>query len=313
MRRRRKSPSTRPIPFIFQTNTHLSAAKTALLLDNTKLGDSHVKVEAGQGLDQLASGKTATPGDDTSKDSSGDNIEQEDKPRSRILAEYIAHGYAIGDNALHRAIDLDKKHGFSNRFTAALANFDNKLKATDRAKAVDASYGVTGRAQAGWRGLQSYFEKAMETPTGQRVRAFYTQTEKQVMDIHTEARRLADLRKQEGGGSGEDASGSGSGSGGGDNKVSTIPGTDKTVCTCAGNSGNCPCEEGKCACQGCGKSSIEGHGHSATGPADDVAAATHLNPLGSNLTHEATGNADQYTGDTKVAPVGDQLGGGKTG
>ncbi|KAI9887963.1 MAG: hypothetical protein M1823_000220 [Watsoniomyces obsoletus] len=281
-----------------------TAAKTALLLDNTKLGDSHVKVEAGQGLDQLASGKTATSGDDSKE--SGD-IEQEDKPRSRILAEYIAHGYVIGDNALHRAIDLDKKHGFSNRFTSALANFDNKTKATDRAKAVDASYGVTGRAQAGWRGLQSYFEKAMETPTGQRLRAFYTQTERSVMDIHNEARRLADLRKQEGGG---DASGSGSG---GENKVSSIPGTDKTVCSCAGNSGSCPCEEGKCACQGCGKSSIEGKGHSATGPADDVAAATHLNPLGSNLTHEATGNADQFSGDSKVAPVGDQFGGGKTG
>lgn len=198
------------------------------------------------------------------------------------MAEYIAHGYTIGDKTLHRAIELDQQHGFSQRFTAALQNFDSRLKATDRAKSMDQSYGVTDRAQAGWRGIQSYFEKAMETPTGQRIRAFYTQTEKQVMDIHNEARRLADLRKEEQGGSGS--------GGKSDVKMTTIPGTDKTTCTCAADAGNCPCEPGKCACQGCAKSTVSGPnaGHTATGPADTIAAASNLQPIGSNLPDEKT-------------------------
>jgi hypothetical protein len=218
----------------------------------------------------------------------------------------MAHGYAIGDQALHRAIELDRSHGFSQRFTQALHNFDNRFHATDRARAVDASYGVMDRAQAGWRGLRSYFEKAIGTPTGQRLVAFYTNTERQVLDIHNEARRLAELRKQE-----QQQHGGSSGSGQDQPKVSQVPGTNKTVCTCAGNEGSCPCDDDKCACQGCGKSSISGKeaGNTATGPAPDVAAATHLQPLGSNLTHEATGPAVDITANTGVAPIGDNVAG----
>lgn len=279
------------------------AAKTALLLDSTKLGDSPVKVEAGHGLDDIVSGKTASSSDDSGKD--GDELQQEDKPRSRIIAEYMAHGYAIGDQAIQRAIELDSKHGVYSRFTAALQNWDSKYKASDRAKAVDASYHVSDKANASWRGLQSYFEKAMGTPTGQRIRAFYTNTEKQILDIHAEARRLADLRKSEqaekSGSSDPSSSSSSSG-----RKVTQVPGTDLTTCTCQGDTGGCPCEEGKCACQGCGKSTLTGS-HTATGPALDIAAATHLTPLGSNHPGSATGPAVDLMDKTDVAPKGDKV------
>jgi hypothetical protein len=152
------------------------------------------------------------------------------------VAEYLAHGYTISDSAIQKAITLDNKHGLSSRFTNALANFDQKYKATDKAKNVDASYGVTERAMIGWRGLNSYFEKALDTPTGQKVRAFYAQSDKQVRDIHAEARRLADLKA-------------------GKNEPETVAGTDKTVCNCGADTGNCPCEPGKCACADCGKAS----------------------------------------------------------
>lgn len=255
-------------------------------------------MEASHSLDEIAGGKTAASADDGSKE--GDEIQQEDKPRSRILAEYIAHGYTIGDKTIQKAIELDHKQGFSHRFTSALQNFDNKYKVTDKAKTVDASYGVTDKASAGWRSLQSYFEKALGTPTGQRLVSFYTQTEKQVLDVHNEARRLAEMKRQEHGGSG-------SGSGHGSEKVTQVPGTDKTTCTCSGDQGHCPCEPGKCACSGCAKSSVAGSGHTATGPAADIAAATHLQPVGSNYPGEATGPAADITQDTGVAPVGGAL------
>lgn len=244
-----------------------AAARTALLLNETNLGSSTIAVKAAEGLDQLASGKGPTPGEAVGKDDG--ELRQEDKPRSRILAEYIAQGYGVGDKALQRAIELDKQHGFSNRFTAALSNFDNRVKASERAKSANTAYGITDRAQAGFRGLQSYFEKAMNTPTGHRVRTFYTQTEKQVLDIHNEARRLAELHKQEQGS-------------GGDVKAADAPGAE---------------------------SSVAGQGQSATGPAADVAAAAHLQPLGSNMPHESTGPAPEYTADTKIAPTGDDLAG----
>lgn len=129
----------------------------------------------------------------TAAEGDGD-IAQEDKPRSRIVAEYLAHGYVLSDSALQRALALDKKHGVSARFTNALAQFDSKYKATDKAKGLDASYGITDKAATGLNSLTSYFQKALGTPTGQKLAAFYTQGEKQVTDIHAEARRLADLK-----------------------------------------------------------------------------------------------------------------------
>lgn len=168
-----------------------TAAKTALLLDNTQLGPNQVHVSS------------ATSGGSSEKSASGadeshDEISQEDKPRSRIVAEYLAHGYVISDKAIERAIALDQQHGVSNRFVAALQQFDAKTGASATAQKgeqatgaectdeqeliillVDAKYGVSDRAAQGWHGLSSYFEQAISTPTGQRVRQFYESGNKQ--------------------------------------------------------------------------------------------------------------------------------------
>ncbi|KAI9855996.1 MAG: hypothetical protein M1813_009321 [Trichoglossum hirsutum] len=180
--------STKSATVTFEKDT---AAKTALLLDNTQLGPSSVQVSGAPGLDEIAPGKTATE----PSQGNGGELDQEDKPRSRIIVEYLAQGYVVGDQAIQKAIELDKKHGFSYKFTSALHNFENKYHATDRARSVDTAYGVSNKANAGWRSLSHYFEKALGTPTGQRVRSFYTQSEKQALDIHNEALRLANLRK----------------------------------------------------------------------------------------------------------------------
>ena len=146
-----------------RANIMYRAAKTALLLDNTQLGPSQVQVSSGTGLSDIASGAT-TKGEEGSHEDS--DIQQEDKPRSRIVAEYLAHGYVLTDSALQSAIALDNKHGVSSRFTQALTNFDGKYKATDKAKGLDASYGISEKGGRAWAGVSSYFEKAMGTPTG---------------------------------------------------------------------------------------------------------------------------------------------------
>ena len=165
-----------------------TAAKTALLLDNTQLGPNQVEVTSG------ASSGSAPGAHSASAEQHDDDLSQEDKPRSRILAEYLAHGYVISDKTIEKALTLDNQHGISSRFTNALKSFDEKYKATEKAQAVDEKYQVTAKGAAAWQGLSSYFEKALETPTGQRLHAFYAEGNKQVMDVHNEARRLADLK-----------------------------------------------------------------------------------------------------------------------
>lgn len=174
-----------------------SAARTALLLDNTVLNGLPVHVAAAASLSDLSHSA------EQHAHEHDEELHQEDKPRTAVLAEYLAQGYVIGDKALQRGIELDEKHGISARFTAYLNNLNNKLKATDKARAADTSYGISTRANQGYNTVARYFETALNTPTGQRVRAFYEKGSKQVLDIHHEARRLADLRAESTKGSSE--------------------------------------------------------------------------------------------------------------
>ena len=113
----------------------------------------------------------------------------------------------------------------------------------------------------------------MGTPTGQKIASFYTQSDKQVRDIHAEARRLADLKSGKGGNNMEHN----------EKTMERVPGTEKTTCQCGGDTGTCPCSEGKCACSGCSKAGISGE-RSATGPADTVAATSEVQPFGEKTT-----------------------------
>jgi len=106
-----------------------TAAKTALLLDNTQLGPSQVHVTGDQSAASTETAKDTT--------ASHDDIAQEDKPRSRVVAEMLAHGYVIGDNAITRALALDQQHGISSRFTSTLQHYDQRFKATETAQAYD--------------------------------------------------------------------------------------------------------------------------------------------------------------------------------
>lgn len=222
-----------------------SAAKTALLLDNTQLGSSQVTVTSAATPDQIAGSKVATQ---TDEPADGDEVAQEDKPRSRIAAEYLAHGYVLSDKAIQRALDLDKQHGISQRFTNALTQFDSKYKVSERAQATDKQYGVSERASQGYNILSSYFEQAVSTPTGQRLRDFYGQSQKQVLDVHNEAKHLAGFT------SGKGVSSTVSPEEAEMEKV-TVDGKEKTKCNCGGTDSKCPCEPGMCSCSGCTKAS----------------------------------------------------------
>jgi len=167
------------------------------------------------------------------------HVAQEDKPRARILAEYLAQGYGISDKAIKTAIEQDQQHGFSARFTSALQTFDSKTHASETAANLDQRLGVSQTAAAGWYGLNSYFEKALGTPTGQRIRQFYQVGEKQVLDVHNEARRLADLK------------------GGAKKQPHEVSGSDKTVCSCGSSEAECGCAPGTCGCAKCGKNAGE--------------------------------------------------------
>ena len=110
----------------------------------------------------------------------------------------MSHGYTLTDQALHKAIEIDHTHGISKRFYSLLNSAlgtavaaDQKYGVTQRAAAVDEKYAIHEKAKSTASGLMRYFENALDTPTGKRVRTFYDDRKKDVLDIHNEARRYS--------------------------------------------------------------------------------------------------------------------------
>lgn len=83
------------------------------------------------------------------------------------------------------------------------------------------------------------------------MRAFYQSGEKQVLDIHNEAKRLAGLKKEFG-----DSA---------DGKPFVAP--DKTTCACGGTESQCGCQQGRCTCAGCEKAGAKKEAEGKAGPA----------------------------------------------
>ncbi|KAK6346330.1 hypothetical protein TWF730_010656 [Orbilia blumenaviensis] len=167
-----------------------SAARTALLLDNTQLSGVPLHVTAPASLSELqheAEHQTT----DT------DHPRQEDKPRTAIFAEYLAEGYHLGDQILQRGIEFDEKRGISARFRKFLTDLDSKHKVTDKSRAMDESYQITNRANTGLNTVTRYLDGALHTPTGQKIHKFYLDGKKQVIDIHNEAVRLKSIKDKE--------------------------------------------------------------------------------------------------------------------
>lgn len=54
-------------------------------------------------------------------------IDQTDKPRAGIAAEYLAKGYKLSDGILQRAIELDSQRGISKKFIGYITNLDTTL------------------------------------------------------------------------------------------------------------------------------------------------------------------------------------------
>ncbi|KAK9459045.1 uncharacterized protein V1516DRAFT_548553 [Lipomyces oligophaga] len=177
-----------------------SAAQTALLLHDTQLGSRQLIIEPdNSGVAPPAPSSGAATGTSAPAVVTGPHeIAQEDKPKTTIFAEILSHGYQLSDQAIQKSVDLDKKHGFSDKFNKFLTDIDTKYNVSERASSTaheaDQKYGIREHVQSTHSVLNRYFDRALDSKAGASVRKFYKDTSKSAQDIHHEARRLADLR-----------------------------------------------------------------------------------------------------------------------
>ncbi|GMM34280.1 hypothetical protein DASC09_016050 [Saccharomycopsis crataegensis] len=152
-------------------------------------------VAANQKTTAAAAADATAKSQPASNDSKIQDIEQEHKPKSAIIAEYLSHGYVLSDQAVDKAIELDKKHGISTKFKGFLSNLDSKYHVQEKASEANAKYGFDKKLAKGRSDLSSYFEKASQTDAGAKLHTFYTGIASDSKQIHQEARRLADLKQ----------------------------------------------------------------------------------------------------------------------
>lgn len=186
-----------------------AAIATAVLLSDSELNGAKITITAAA---QPSDVQSAVADEKDINEGDGD-IAQEYKPKATVLAEYLSHGYILGDKAIARGLDIDKKHGISERFTSFLSSLDGKYHDTkkdldakydlqhksdavkERAAATDKQYGISDSLQQTQQKAHKYLDNALNTETGSKIRSFYSSIVQQVSDVHNEARRLADLKK----------------------------------------------------------------------------------------------------------------------
>ncbi|KAI9260703.1 hypothetical protein BDA99DRAFT_512905 [Phascolomyces articulosus] len=164
-----------------------SAAKTAALLSNALIDDSHIL--AAPYFESTVSGNDEP-------ETQPENA-QETKPKSRIAAEILANGYLLQDHIVAKGLEYDTKYNLSSRLTGYLQTlqsnvktFDEKYRIWDKAMEYNEKFKIQEKVNNVATTAQSRAVNALQTPTGQKVHDFAQQTLAQIAAVHYEAKKI---------------------------------------------------------------------------------------------------------------------------
>lgn len=122
-----------------------------------------------------------------------------------ISKRFLSYFTTLDKTAGSRAVGPDQT--LSGKVQSTLSNAAAQARSMDEQKGyskVAHDVGITLRlpsrylAAAHKLRTKQYYSKAVASPFGQQVFSFYTTTSKQILDIHAEARRIADQHKAPG-------------------------------------------------------------------------------------------------------------------
>lgn len=193
------------------------ALTTALLLNDAELNGVSIKVEENKGDAPPKYGESGASKEvsdnkiqdesTTTGDSKYDDISQEEKPKYAIMAQLLALGYQVSDNLIEKAISFDKEKGYSGKFKSFLADLDAKYihssqpdstanRGIEKAQSTLNDLTNSFNKSSYLSRLSQYFEKAANHPYGIKIHRFYESLAKDVREVHEEAKRLTELRKE---------------------------------------------------------------------------------------------------------------------
>lgn len=182
-----------------------SAVSTALLLNGAEFEGSQIEVVEAEGDKEATLARSENANDGAAAD--GD-IEQEEKPKSAVIAELLAHGYVLQSSLVEKAVAFDQEHGLSDRFRNFISGLDEKYHLHDKNQQLadqtsslynqaNSQWGIENRWNSGMRTLNTYLDKLKKEKYGSQVHDFYTKTAQDVKSVNEEALRLAELKKNQ--------------------------------------------------------------------------------------------------------------------
>ncbi|KAG1306165.1 hypothetical protein G6F64_007807 [Rhizopus arrhizus] len=163
-----------------------SAAKTATLLSNALIDQSHIIVSHYF--------ESSVPKEESSLT---EEKSQESKPKSRIVAEILANGYILQDQVVAKGLEYDSKYHLSTRLggylsalTSNVKQMDDKYRIWDKAIEIDSKFKIQEKVHHATQTAHTTAQTALHSPTGQKVHDLANQTLAQIAAVHYEAKKI---------------------------------------------------------------------------------------------------------------------------
>lgn len=196
-----KTDKTQTLEIEFEKSTAIS---TALLLNGAEFEGSQVEVVLPDG-----SSETVSKEDESELKDGDDDIDQESKPKSAVIAELLASGYVLQSSLVDKAVKFDQEKGITERFRSWITNMEQKYHIQDKNKQIadqtsnlyeqaNDTLGLEKHWNNGVRTFSSYFDSLKtDNKYGSQVHDFYTNVTKDAKAVNDEALRLAGLKKKQ--------------------------------------------------------------------------------------------------------------------
>ncbi|CAO3589159.1 unnamed protein product [Absidia cylindrospora] len=178
------------------------AAKTAELLSNALVEDSHIQVDAYfPNTPAPQDEKQSAAADTSGSTEGGEGDHQNKKTVSNIMAELLSSGYMLGDQVLAKGIEFDHKFGvkdtvqhYYDQVRQNLHQWNEQYHVSDKASEMEQKMGLQQKQKEASDMAQNWLHN---NPTGQKVSGLISQFSQQITDLNNEAKRLASVRQNE--------------------------------------------------------------------------------------------------------------------
>ncbi|KAI9168540.1 Protein vip1 [Blastocladiella emersonii ATCC 22665] len=175
-----------------------SAANTARLLSNAVIVDRSVTVksffEAHESDAAVAVEEDAKKAIETNDD--------EHKPYTRVIAELLAEGYTLSETIVKRGVEIDDKYSVTKTLAAYMFSarakaeaLDEQYKVTNLLKEMDAKFHISENATQILAKTKELGEKALATPTGQKVFQTVDAAKDRALEVAAETRQIVEEKK----------------------------------------------------------------------------------------------------------------------